>query len=287
MSTILKALRRLEEDERAQAPVSLDEALLETPAPERDGPRTGALVATVSVALVGVIAVAWSLSGLWLPGSDEHFPEPIPVAPVAVEVQIVESEATNPAPVSEPVVVIPASPPSQERVEVFPKPDEIRREMQRLVGGAIQRAEQQAAEAAAAAELAAQEVPEPKPAAVAVADTPPEPVVAPTPPEPAVEPVRTEVVKTSPPPEPSPPQPVAESRAVEIQPSPVADFAVQEIIWHPNPARRVVVVQIAGAAPRSLGEGDENGGFKVIEIGLSDVELLHGGEVFKQGISAN
>ena len=62
---------------------------------------------------------------------------------------------------------------------------------------------------------------------------------------------------------------------------------MQEIIWHPNPSRRVVVVQIDGAASRRLGEGDENSGFKVVEIGLSEVELLHGGDVLKRGIVAN
>ena len=285
MSTILKALRRLEEDERAQAPVSLDEALLESPARERHGLRVGTALATVSAALVGVIAVAWSLSGLWLPGS-ESLPESLPLDPAATqesaapEVQVVQSQAANPPPVPELVVVVPASPPLQARVKVFPNPDEIRREMQRLVGGAIQRAEQQAAETAAEAESAArpegvEEVSDPKPAVAPVAKKPQEFVVAHVP---------LEVAKA--PSAPVPELSLPESMPVEIQP-PAAEFVVQEIIWHPNPARRIVVVRIDEATSRRLGEGDENSGFKVVEIGLSEVELLHGGAVLRRGMAAN
>ena len=283
MSTILKALRRLEEDEHAQAPVSLDEALLESPAPERHGRRTGALWATVSAALVGVIAVAWSLSGLWLPAS-ESLPESIPVAsaetqePVAPEVQVAQLEAANPPPVPEPVVGIPAPP--QASVEAFPNPSEIRREMQRLVGGAIQRAGEAAAAESAARLQGLEEVSDPKPVVAPVAKKPEEPVLAPA----AVEVAKAPSAQA---PAASLPKPVAEPMPVEVQPPPVAEFAVQEIIWHPNPARRVVVVEIDGAASRRLGEGDQNAGFKVIEIGLSEVEVLHGGAVLKRGITAN
>ena len=62
MSTILKALRRLEDDKRAEETRSLDQAVLEPAAPVRSarGRRTRAVAGVMAAA--GVIAIAWSFA---------------------------------------------------------------------------------------------------------------------------------------------------------------------------------------------------------------------------------
>ncbi len=97
MSTILKALRRLEEDKRTQAAMSLDEAVLDPARPAGNRRGIGVSVAAGVMAALGVIAIAWSLSGLLLPASEGA---PAPLAPQR-DMQVAKREAAEPPEVPE------------------------------------------------------------------------------------------------------------------------------------------------------------------------------------------
>lgn len=319
MSTILKALRRLEEDKRSQAAMSLDAAVLDPARPARSQRLPVTSVAAGAMAALGVIAIAWSLSGVWLPGAVDETAA-IAVAAAIEEgtppaaVRVARREAAKPPSMPDRIEDIPRPPPGDpvpltpstaaSRIEAFANPEEVRREMQRLAGGPVVRVEEPApepkkvspdADPAAAPETVAvvevagaietiEAVEAPKAARPAEsAKTKKAPAVAS--PQPAV------VAKASPP-APAPvsapvSERVAEPKVAVVKRAPTPEVDVREIIWHPNPARRIVVFSIDGGEPRRLAEGDEVAGFSVAEIGLSDVELVHDGIALKRRIGTN
>ena len=87
MSTILKALRRLEEDKRAQAARSLDQAVLEPARPPRSAGMQRGVVVGVLLSL-GIVAVVWASGSALLSGSgapDEDAKEAVEIAQAAPE----------------------------------------------------------------------------------------------------------------------------------------------------------------------------------------------------------
>jgi hypothetical protein len=284
MSTILKALRRLEDDKRAQETRSLDQAVLEPAAPVRSARGIRTRVAAGVMAAAGVIAIAWALSGFQL-APPESTPAPTPAAP-ANTVDRLESAAPEPekaAPEPEKAVVyreegrprtitgvlarakkppilkaFPYKPADTSApVEILEDPDETRRELQRGAGRPSVRVEEP--------ELAPRDTAEP----AEVVETP-APAHSP--------PVAVKVPRPAAVPEP----PVA-----VIQQARTSGISVKEIFWHPTPVRRVAVFEIDGARPQRAGEGDEIAGFTIGEIGLSDVELVRDGIALKRRIGSN
>ena len=277
MSTILKALRRLEDDKRAEETRSLDQAVLEPAAPVRSarGIRTRAAAGVMAAA--GVIAIAWAFSE-FQPAAPESTPAPTPAAPantvetlepVAPEPEkaVVYREEERPRTITEALArakkppILKAFPykpaDTSAPVEILEDPDETRRELQRGAGRPSVRVEEP--------ELAPRDTAEP----AEVVETP-APAHSP--------PVAVKVPRPAAVPEP----PVA-----VIQQARTSGISVKEIFWHPTPVRRVAVFEIDGARPQRAGEGDEIAGFTIGEIGLSDVELVRDGIALKRRIGSN
>lgn len=288
MSTILKALRRLEEDKRTQAAMSLDEAVLDPARPAGNRRGIGVSVAAGVMAALGVIAIAWSLSGLLLPASEGA---PAPLAPQR-DMQVAKREAAEPPKVPERIEDVPRPPPSDPiplkpstaaaRIEAFANPQKIRREMQRLAGGPIERVDEPESRVSPVPDPAVRVVqkaalPKPAPAPVVEKSMPKAPPIPARPPA---------VVAKAPAPAPVS-EPVADPPVAVIQREPAPEIAVQEIIWHPNPARRVAIFEVDGAKSQRIGEGDQIAGFTVAEIGLSDVELVRNGVAVTRRIGKN
>jgi hypothetical protein len=98
----------------------------------------------------------------------------------------------------------------------------------------------------------------------------------------AVEPAAPPVVPAAA--KPSRAVPEAEVEVLERRHMP--SLRVTRTIWHPNPDRRVAVVQLLGRPPQKLGEGDVVAGFTVVEIGLADVELERDGVILQRRVGA-
>jgi hypothetical protein len=133
---------------------------------------------------------------------------------------------------------------------------------------------------------------------------PPEPPVAEAPPAPPSEPVAppapsrsskpAEVAARSGPQPPPPPQaavpvaeppPVAAKRAVAPPPPSAPAVQVERTSWHPKPERRVAWVRLEGsAAAREVHEGDALGALVVQEIRPSAVVFLHGSEELQRRV---
>ncbi len=154
MSTILKALRRLEEDKRARAAMSLDQAVLEPAVPQRPRNLWVGLGAGIAATL-GAIAIAWSLSSLWLPAARSPMVAAEPSPPRASGEAEAVALAGAPEQTLQPIVPAdPAASPgagqppaaslriepstAAKRMEVFAKAQEVRREMQRLADAPVE-----------------------------------------------------------------------------------------------------------------------------------------------------
>ncbi len=141
MSTILKALRRLEADKRAEGSASLDESIVEPVAPVRGAGRPVLIIACIA-ALFGVGAIGYSLSDLLSSTSREvasavaanpavaaaPTPSPVMLAPAAFARRAALGE-----PEPEPVAVVlaarpsfasrtPSLPPSESKPESYSRP---------------------------------------------------------------------------------------------------------------------------------------------------------------------
>lgn len=315
MSTILKALRRLEEDKRTRAAQSLEEAVLE---PEAGSRRRG-LPVKVGVGVVvalGVSTIVWFLVSLWLPIETETVARQAP-APPGITAEATLAKAT-PKPPQVPRIA-PRPPPTApvplrkttaaSRVEALPNPTEIRAEMQRLVAATAPSFAEETVKAVGKETVK----PVGKEIAKPVAKETVKPVVesAPSAPEPKqAEPPEAPVVarrEAAPAPVPVPAQkPTAEPISPEprfakakptpdlvpeptvIDRRPIPEFAVQQIIWHPTAARRVAVFEIDGEASLlRIGEGGIVAGFTVAKIGLSAVELVRDGVALERRVGAN
>jgi hypothetical protein len=136
MSTILKALRRLEEDKKTRAAMSLDSALLEPSKGPRKQSQLGVSIAAGVVAAIGMSAILWSLSSFWMPAAPETAavapaPSGIPAEPTPpTRITVPIAEAPRPAP-GEPVPLAGSS--ADSRMQVLANAGAVQRETQRAV----------------------------------------------------------------------------------------------------------------------------------------------------------
>jgi hypothetical protein len=275
MSTILKALRRLEEDKRARAAPSLDEAVLEPAAASRRSSSGGLAVSlgAGAAAAIGVVAIAWSLSDLWIPRTQE----PAPATPVAA-LQTPPQESAPTVTVA--IVDAPRPPPITPVPIAQPSPLKRTQAIEKRIAAGQKPASAPTEAPAPAPETVVAKVPE-RPAAVSA---------------PAPRSVRRSVAKPAsvPPPAPesvvakSTPQPAPAPARVEIvERSPVPELAVQQILWHPTPSRRIAVFEVEGEGSHRIGEGQVVAGFTVAKIGISQVDLVRDGVELKRRVGSN
>ena len=72
-----------------------------------------------------------------------------------------------------------------------------------------------------------------------------------------------------------------------VRRNPVPDVAVTRTIWHPQPNRRVAVLELGdGSAPLELREGDAVGPLVLVEISPIGVIFLHDGVEIQRRVSA-
>jgi len=257
VSTILKALRRLEEDRRNEDQRSLRERILSTEAPagQRSAGRRVGVVVVLVLLLLGVAGgVGW-----WMEGRDRAVPpnalaSQAPAAveePTAVDSAAFAAAALPPVSAAPPVptVVVPA-PPAEPR----PIPgiaDDI---------GLVTRPPKAAANAA--------------PTEIARVSAPPS--------EPRLEPKPEPQRKAAP-----QPQAVA-ARAPpirKIERAPMPDFVVMRTVWHPEAGRRVAMIRVSGhREPKAFGEGDAMGVLEIVEIQPAAVLFRRDGVEIKRRI---
>lgn len=272
MSTILKALRKLEEDNAQRGPRALREEVMAKEG--RGTPRGRWLVfaALLAVVVAGAIGLAVALVPGGAPAPPPAAPEPPAVAarPPA-HLPLPPLPESPPAPRPRAPLVSERALPSDPRVQVAPRAPRPPLAAQHIEPAArpIEASEPVIPPAVAAA-------PEPEP----VLEVPAEPVTALA----AAVPLREAAsALESPPTAASAPAP-APTLAPTLAPTPAATprraapaFVVVRTQWHPTPDRRVAVVELAADGRQvSLYEGDGLGPLVVREITLSGVVFDHG-----------
>jgi len=312
MSTILKALRRLEEDRNLVADRPLREAVA-TPLPEEKPSRKGHLL-LLSTLGIGVAVGAGALAFLSVRGADP--PPALAVAP--------SSPPARPAPVATSRVaaaelataVAPPEPARSRGAEVrlladdgdeavaialpppAPAPEPTRELSPAALASEVKVLKRPTAapriadpdieaEAATPQTVAAAVPAAPAPAPAeppAVSARRSEPRVSEAPPPPVAQIARQE--RSEPPPPPartvaSKPDPAPKPDVTEKPASPsskrLAQVRVEETRWHPDAARRTAVVEMeAGAGTREVHEGDALGSLVVSKIEPSGVVFQHG-----------
>jgi hypothetical protein len=276
MSTILKALRRLEEERDVQEERPLREQVA---APRAAAPRGMARPLT-SLALILGVGVGAGVLAFWSAQRDAK----APAASEASTPRVASSRPAEPAPAAPaplppaPVEPTPApelaGPDPGAALLPEPAPEPERRE---LPSGAL----------ASRVEVVRRPPPEPRivdsePAVVepsaavptSVATRPKVPAASPPPPRSArsAPRERTSSVAAQRPAPARPAAPPPKPRAV------TPGVHVERTVWHPVSDRRVAVVALDGAGgPREIREGDAVGSLVVSEIEPSGVVFLHQG----------
>jgi hypothetical protein len=323
VSTILKALRRLEEEKAAAEQGRPLREQIADPPRAREEARRGWLPAVLAL----VIGVG-SGGGLiwWLFGGAATTPDVVATAPVAAP----QPEAAPPA-VARPVA--PPAPPSDafaSDVQVVERPDPV----PRLADGeplqpapldkpgqrrpiesssAVQRARalaearqaslaaEQEMRAAAAARARAPSPPQPAPAPeiqepeeVAVVPRPAPRAEAPPAPAPAPVAAAKPAVRSEPAPAPKPapvtaaaePAPAAKSKpTAPVQPQTGPEIQVERTRWHPLSDRRVAWLRVEGESePREVVEGQVVAGMLVVEIQPSGVVFERDGNRVRRAL---
>jgi hypothetical protein len=311
MSTILKALRRLEHEKSEQSDQSLSEAVTHAaPTPSR---RRGRWLVVAGV-LVGAIAIAAVVFPM-LPAREEVEEEdPVEIAatppkqsPARPTARRRRSSARTPAP-SAPERGSPASvPATRGRVVPRPRPDappdlppaalsskvevvkRIRpaepadqpRPAEPAPAGKPPRSEREIAQPASTSGSAGRDPEPPKPGTrrPAVPEAAEEVQLASA--APAAKPPATPRAE---------PQPKPAPRAAEPEPilrSPVPNVYVARTIWHPLAERRIAVVELDGRAEAlELHEGDAVGPLVVGKIEPSGVFFVHDGVELRRRVGA-
>lgn len=264
MSTILKALRRLEDDQKARDHRSLRERVLSgeaMPQPDGQGGRSfGAYLAGGLAILVVLGAAAFWILYEAQTAANIFLPQPTERASTAALASPARNETAPPA--ARITVVRPPLP------NVSTPPPGSSRALERTVTPVdVPAAPPQ--DAPGIAEDIVQIV---RPGQVASADS----VVV------AKEPVRKVAVAKSADPKPqrkkAPP-----IRRVERAPMP--EFVVTQTVWHPAASRRVAMIRLKGqAAARSYSEGDDLGSLELVEIQPAAVVFHRDGVKIKRSI---
>ena len=285
MSTILKALKRLDEQRRADAsPRTLEEQVLAGfVAREQSGsrPNKWLLASAGAGALLVVSGVAWFAA--------TRTPEPPPVAAAAPESQAAEDPRWSRAIERAPSAALPAEGAPIAGTQFDPA-------VRERLRAQASRGEFALPERAAGLRPTRSTQPEPEPFAEvkpASSEAAPPRLAASSPigaelPAPA-----PEAITRTPTPEPAP-KPALPARA---EPSPEPEVAVvahrpdvwvERTQWHPSPDKRSAIVRIGeGFEARELREGDAVDGVVVKEIRPSGVLFLHEGAEFKRGVGAS
>jgi hypothetical protein len=299
VSTILKALQRLEDEKVAEVERSLDERIVA----RRSSPRAAHhLGLAIAVAAISGVAVAVAAFLLW-PGQgepDARVAQPLP--PVA--------QAPAPAVAAAPAPAAAAGPPHAEPAPVPAAPESVQPSKVQVadVVEVVERLDAQPADsdkAAASAEQAeplvvtrsattrpAARAPEAavarKPEAAPEVDAQAEPeleVTVESPPRPAAAYVRSAPPKPAASAAPlaiaaAAPQPdeVRPSEQKVIQRAKVPALTIEKTIWHPDAGRRLAIVKLMDSEePLRLKEGDAIGPLVVESIKPSSVVFDHDG----------
>ncbi len=300
MSTILKALQRLEDEKSAGVARSLDEQIVARralPDPDRRGWKLG-LVA------IGGLAVAVAAAFvLWPAGEDPDAvvameATPANVAPVAAPAPAKQEAAAEKPRRKATTRVQPAARaqtnPSEAEaaaiVEVVKRLDE-----QPADSGAPAASPNRVAQAAepkrSARRPGARKAAQPQPAAAPVADAKPVAIQQPEPaataksvepatanPDPAA-PIEVAAVASKPAAVPeSIPAPVREPEKKVVQRAQLPALSIEKTIWHPDTDRRIAIVRIADAEEvLRLKEGDAVGPLVIESIQPGSVVFTHDG----------
>lgn len=303
MSTILKALKKLDDDRRADAPGrTLEEQVLAAGAGARVRPRgmpRSAMLggAAAAFAVVGALAFAW-----WqrAPKAEETAATaPAPVAATAHAEPAPRASVAATRPPAAPIEQIPASEPLVARMET-PSSDAAQPALETPQSGSRPSAAPVAAPALTAAATA--EAPHPS---IARSESSRPPTRSPKSPArakttlPIPQPARQredaeEAISVLPPASRSEiaaePEALAESTAaaepVSVIP-PRPEIWVERTQWHPTPEKRLAVVRFGTSEPRELREGDAVDGVVVKEIKPSGVIFLRGGDEWKRGVGSD
>jgi hypothetical protein len=315
MSTILKALRRLDRDKHGDGePSSLEELALARPGePEPERRFSGWFLAGAGL-LVAALGVFVARPFLF---DREVAPAPVarlsPEPTVAPRREVVPSPSPAPEPVPAPSV---APPRRVETLLATPSAEAIAERKPQLPGPTA-RERPEPTRSLARREPAVSPPSVPKAAPPARPTSPPEPVPTPSPelvavvqppsvpPEPVPAPPKPEVPVVRVEPEPAPPpEPQAASKSASLPepaaapapPAPKAkpkpkvaalpvDLRVQRTIWHPKPERRSAFVTIPDRADAvELREGDRLEDLVVARIEPGGVVFLHEGQELRRGV---
>jgi hypothetical protein len=266
MSTILKALRRLEEQRRVIDEENLRERILASP--ERDAAppsRLRSVGKTLLLTLAAGIVLAAASFGVWsglgeVADSDaaSHAETPAPeggLASRAAEGSRALPSGSAPRPSASEaasaaaVVATPAATPQRPPVaRVSPVP-------------AVSAPPPTLRPVASGPKLADD---------IALITRPPKPTALPVEARssPVAAPKEFVVIATAPDPLPVPAKLAAAAPPIRrIERAPFPEFTVKRIEWHPRAARRVVLIDTGGAAaPRPYGEGENLGVLEIVEI---------------------
>ena len=287
MSTILKALRRLEQEREAQVERDLRDQVVAHPERASESaarPRIPLLVATGAVGAVLVVAlVAWVERG---GGQAAPAPSASPAAQAARSAPSLAPARERPAPAPVPDAAARAAERQAQRAVVASEPPAAVRPL--------------AASEPPAAPRRSAVIPDRSPAPslpqVAAAARPePPPAVAPAPrtePEPAAPVAPVSTVRTKPPFKEEPAPLVHERAGIAGQPevaarTPLPGLVVERTLWHPDAGRRRAVLQVEGRdGTVELREGDAVGDLVVQQIDPSGVLFLHRGVEIRRRVGA-
>jgi len=263
MSTILKALRRLEEDRRSEDERSLRDRILskETAGGERVGglDLPAAVLGVVGVfALLVAGAVSWWMLADGSPGPAGGFAEE--TAPVFREDTVAEPEEVASS-IGLPAVSAP--PPTAPSEASFP-PATVSPSVVAVATSSPGIAED-----------------------IRLITRPPKPVAeAPAPP--VARAAAPTASRSAPPPKPAP---AVEVRASEtpairtIERPPMPEFVVTRTVWHPEAGRRVAMIRRSGqSAAQAFGEGETLGVLEVVEIQPTGVLFRRDGVEIKRRV---
>ncbi len=274
MSTILKALRRLESEKNAQAERPLREQVVSPAHTPRSWPSARVVLALAGGGVLGSGLLFWWVSVSDLPAEPATavaepvaataLPPPTPAASAPTEAQR--------SPVFEPPAAPPSAPLSALAEVATPSPDDPLAVSQEPVE---EWRELPAAALASEVRIVERIEPPPEPApAVARAEpvvekepaAPPKPTVKrPGSTRPSAWPSKPEVERATPAPE-------------TLARSPLPELVIERTEWHPLSERRLAVIAVGtSGATRELREGDAVGPLVVESIEPSGVVFLHEG----------
>jgi len=283
MSTILKALRRLEREKSAQEDRPLKDEVTAAPA----GSSRGGFPLLLLMIGAGVMGLALGASLLWLWPRMSAAPQaaapvaqapqplrrapgvvpPVPMGP-AEHAAAAVAAAAPPAPAAQPAPAPPAAPsePEAPPAPVASAPPE------------------PVTPAPPPVAVVARPAPSRPTAPAPEAAAPPEPIAAkPAVPDRGSRPPftrhREDLAKAV-----APPAPAA--RVEKVVRAPTPEVLVSSTVWHPQRDRRTAMVEYAGGAPRELHEGDAIGPLVVSEIGPSSVTFLQDGVELRRRVGA-